>query len=952
MQKSLVKFAVLASLLGIGFLAVWQGKDKLGLSFSGESESITLDDFVDEVPAGQSETPLEQPENQFVEKTETTTSSDDNSDPFGVASANLASSTFTEANTTTDSNVEVDTSDPFNFGNAASESTTVNAATETVDPFAAFAEAPVRTVSNETVNSEAAKSEVFDPFAVAAADQGDATVDSGNEPVSPMIEVAPELEKATEIEADPFSFGQDFAAENTGQATTTTTTATTTTTEEMVTIKKSKQATLEAPALVADGTNEETAEKSPADLLFAPEDSTAEATTDAAPSFNFAADVASSEEAPSLLLPEAKVQKTELTTTAKTESTDAAELMVIEPPVGSVGRFPTIHAPNTTEPAPISLITDRVPAPMEPAASNNTEVSATSKSLKNEAAPRFPTPGFPEEENAAQLFPGNSTTTQTTTQTVTTETQSSRSTSTTLFPGEVETPQFTEREVKNSSETVDSSSALMTTAIKETDKVETTTVTPVNRELAGDGVVRNGVPRVVNKPEITLEKKAPQTAVLGQPMVYSIIVKNVGNVAAKEVLIEDRIPLGSKLTGTIPRAQLVDKKLMWRFPSLDPNAQKTIKVRVIPTAEGEIGSVTTVAFKTEVAAETQVTSPRLDLVMNAPEQVVAGEEVAVNFRIKNSGKGDAMNVILHSILPKQLKHPAGNDLEYEIGTLKSGQTRDVTLRLVAEEAGLVKGAATVRASGGITANDEIKLDIIDTVFKLTRSGPARRFVGMNAVYTLNVQNESVRDIATVTLREKVPAGMEFVQATGGGEFDPTSRTVSWKMPTLKKQSKEIVKLTLKPTTVGTLTSQVEVTDARGHKAELSADTKVEGFASLRVDVSEGKGLVEVGERLSLRFSIRNRGSAQASNVIFQCKIPEGLQFVKANGITEYDFSAKDNLVTFKPVAALSAGQSLSYDLVMSATKTAETKLNIAVAADEMHAPLAHDEHVVIYNGKD
>ena len=383
--------------------------------------------------------------------------------------------------------------------------------------------------------------------------------------------------------------------------------------------------------------------------------------------------------------------------------------------------------------------------------------------------------------------------------------------------------------------------ALITTAIKETEKVESTTVTPVNRELAGDGVVRTGVPKVVNKPEVTLEKKAPQTAVLGQPMIYSIIVKNVGNVTAKEVLIEDRIPLGSKLTGTIPRAQLVNKKLMWRFQSLEPNAQKTIKVRVIPTAEGEIGSVTTVAFKTEVAAETQVTSPRLDLVMNAPEQVIAGEEVAVNFRISNNGKGDAMNVILHSILPTQLKHPAGNDLEYEIGTLKSGQTRDVTLRLVAEEAGLVKGTATVRAAGGVSANDEMKLDIIDTVFKLTRSGPARRFVGMNAVYTLNVENESVRDISAVTLREKVPAGMDFVQATGGGEFDPTTRTVSWAMPKLKKQSKEVVKLTLKPTTVGTMTSQVEVTDARGHKAELSADTKVEGFASLRVDVSEGKG---------------------------------------------------------------------------------------------------------------
>ena len=178
----------------------------------------------------------------------------------------------------------------------------------------------------------------------------------------------------------------------------------------MVTIKKADKAALEAPTLVA----EETKELDPAELLFPADDSgpaIATETEEVPPSFDFGPEVveAAEEAAPTLLLPPDSEAKIEVTSTSE-ETTEAAELMVIEPPVGSVGRFPTLHAPNTTKPAPISMITDPVPVPEKKEIAIENSVSATSTAAKDVPQPKFPTPAFPAEESSDSLFKSNLTT--------------------------------------------------------------------------------------------------------------------------------------------------------------------------------------------------------------------------------------------------------------------------------------------------------------------------------------------------------------------------------------------------------------------------------------------------------------------------------------------------------------------------------------------------------------
>jgi uncharacterized repeat protein (TIGR01451 family) len=465
-------------------------------------------------------------------------------------------------------------------------------------------------------------------------------------------------------------------------------------------------------------------------------------------------------------------------------------------------------------------------------------------------------------------------------------------------------------------------------------------------DLTGDAVVQEGVPRGVLKPELKIEKIAPSKSMLGEAMVYTIVVRNTGTLPAQNVMIEDLIPKGTTLTGTIPRAQLKDKKLIWKFNQIEPGQEETVKVRVVPTEEGDIGSVTTVSFRAEIAAETRITAPKLEITLTDLEQTVVGENMMLNFTVRNIGEGDAAGVILHSVLPNQLNHTAGRDLEYEIGTLNAGASKDVRLSVQAVEAGIANLHARVTAKGDKVADTKADLEVIPSILSLTRKGPSRRFVGREATYTMQLENLSIRDANQIVIQEVVPAGLAFVSANGGGAYNPNNRLVTWNIPRLAGKASLPLEVKLTAEKPGDHESSIEVTDREGHQASLKAVTRVEGFAQLGIREVNGKGPISIKEKASYSFHVANRGSATATNVRFVCIMPEKMKFVSANGSVRY--TQNENKLIFDPIPTLPPGKEEQFEVVLAPETPGEVMLQIAVSSEEMQTPVTHTEAVIIY----
>jgi uncharacterized repeat protein (TIGR01451 family) len=466
---------------------------------------------------------------------------------------------------------------------------------------------------------------------------------------------------------------------------------------------------------------------------------------------------------------------------------------------------------------------------------------------------------------------------------------------------------------------------------------------PATSGMEGVGELGNSVPSGPQQPELKIEKMAPPKAALGQPMIYHILVKNVGQSAAHQVVVEDQVPKGTQLTGTIPRGEMAESRLVWRLGVLQPGEEKKIAVRVIPTQEGQIGSVAKVSFVAEVAARTVVAAAKLDLEFTGPASAIVGDPVTYHFKLSNTGTGDAAKVYLRNILPEGLNHPDGNDLEYEVGTLKAGEVKELDLTVNATKAGEFTNKAILSAGGGVQKEKETKVKIIGDRLTITRTGPKRRYVGRTASFSNTIANQSDTKVAPVRVVEVVPAGMEFVEASAGGQFDPQKRTVTWAIAELGPRQNQLLTLDLVAKTEGPQTSEVIAYDPNGTRALVQSETTVEGYAALRLDVREHADPLDVGEELGLRVVAANRGTSASTQVTVKMTVPEEMEFLSAKG--PVDYKREGSAVSFSPVASLAAGQELEFELVLKSQKPGDARVKLEIGSDQMPKPLSREEAI-------
>ena len=467
---------------------------------------------------------------------------------------------------------------------------------------------------------------------------------------------------------------------------------------------------------------------------------------------------------------------------------------------------------------------------------------------------------------------------------------------------------------------------------------------PTTDDLIGDGTVTSAAPRGLQQPRLTLEKIAPQEAVLGAELVYQVIVKNVGSSDANHVVLEDRIPKGTELTGTSPRAEMVDKKLIWRIGTLKPNEVRKISIKLIPRQEGPIGSVARVNFATEVAAEIMVAAPQLSIKVNAPREVHVGEVIDLTFLLKNSGGAAANNVSVRDLIPDGLQHEAASDIECPIGKLGPNESREIVLQVTAIKPGRVKNRAILSADGGITQELESTINIIGEHLVLTRTGQNRIYAERPAVFTNSVKNDGNAAVKHVKVSEIVPVGFEFVEASDGGQFNPTTRSINWTVGPIAAGDELNVTAKLLAKTPGMQLGKISATGSAGSAATVQSEVDVVGRPELQMETLNATGVVAIGDKLTSKIQLKNSGSAPARNVALSISVPKELRLVEVRGAR---YQETKNVIRFEPLAELGTRETVSFELVMEAIAEADARMDLQITADHLPKPAHRIETVHI-----
>lgn len=225
-------------------------------------------------------------------------------------------------------------------------------------------------------------------------------------------------------------------------------------------------------------------------------------------------------------------------------------------------------------------------------------------------------------------------------------------------------------------------------------------------------------------------------------------------------------------------------------------------------------------------------------------------------------------------------------------------------------------------------------------------------IGETITYTISVINVGNTQATNVNVTDILPAGLNFVSATGGGSYDSTTRTISWLGLTLDSSQSEIFTIT------ATVNDTAEIGTAVNNEVCAVADENLTPqcanidfvprapIVTMLMDKSVDNENPRVGDNVIYTLVVTNNGSDTATNVTVDDTLPTGLIY---NGFWSATAGSYDgttwNIGTLVPGA--------SEELNITATISTETEgdliSNVAtVSATESLTPISDDANLTVY----
>lgn len=448
-------------------------------------------------------------------------------------------------------------------------------------------------------------------------------------------------------------------------------------------------------------------------------------------------------------------------------------------------------------------------------------------------------------------------------------------------------------------------------------------------------------------PHLTLQKVMPEEVVIDQPATFKTVIKNVGNSAAKNVTITDRVPQGTRLLATCPDPLVSpDGDLVWSVGNLDPNDQLIIEMKVLPLREGEIGSVASVNYTGEASGRVAVTRPMLKVEVKAPAEVKLGDVAQVEITISNPGTATATNIVLEEKVPEGLYHRDGRVMQHKgITALKPRESKKLTLPLTCIGAGNLVNHVIVTADGNLMVEDKTTIRASAPILDLEIVGAQKRFLERKSDYRLIVANKGNASAHNIALELALPKAVQFVSTNQSGVYDQSSHTIHWALEELPAQEAGEIELIVMPTEKGEHSLLFQGTGENNVKAEAKLPMMIDGIPAVTFEIVGESNLVEIGKDAMYEIRVTNRGTKAAENVKVRVTLAEGMSFVKAEGGR---YQANGGIIQFETVPQLAPKSENVYKFSARCQVEGDHRVNVQVISDDLRSPIAKEESTRVF----
>jgi uncharacterized repeat protein (TIGR01451 family) len=302
-----------------------------------------------------------------------------------------------------------------------------------------------------------------------------------------------------------------------------------------------------------------------------------------------------------------------------------------------------------------------------------------------------------------------------------------------------------------------------------------------------------------------------------------------------------------------------------------------------------------------------------------------GDIVRYNITITNNGPDNVTSIALEDILPlengqaPEYVFPPADSLVYilegakltwtnildSFGVLQPGQAISVLIdvRIPSSAAGTIfTNKANITSNVYPYFNETTANVFVNhaTVELNKTANNTRPNVGEIVLFTIVAKNTGPSTASNLIVTDTLPAGLDFVSCTGGGVWDPDTRTVAWPAAIVANDGNVTYYLTAlvnSTSLAGTnVTNVVNETHAEYPNSSTANCTVYVPKADLYVQITSDKNNPTVGETFTLRYKLGNKGPDDATNVTITIPLPEGFVISKIEG--DGNWTVTGNTITW------------------------------------------------------
>ena len=452
---------------------------------------------------------------------------------------------------------------------------------------------------------------------------------------------------------------------------------------------------------------------------------------------------------------------------------------------------------------------------------------------------------------------------------------------------------------------------------------------------------------------ILIEKFFPTTVNAGAPFDYEIRVTNLTSLDLDNVQIWDSVPNNFRLISADPSVTSSDAgTLHWLLGSMGPREVRTIKVRGSAPAEGRIQACAKVSYDTSLCNEILVVKPALTLAVTTIPEALICDNIPIKYTVCNTGTGPATNVVVTETLPEGLTVNGAREVRFTAPALAAGQCQDFTVMAKAAKTGAFSFAGNAAAEGDLKATAEAaRTTVRQAVLAVDIECPGRTFLGRNTTFKVTAENKGDGVAAGASLVVPVPAGSEFVSATGGGTLQ--GGNVVWNLGNFAPGARVSGEIVVRASSAQSLTARATLTGTCATAVNDQCQTNIEGIPAMLLDGYDDPDPIELRQTVTYTLTVTNQGSADLTNVRFRSFMDEGntMEFVSATGATPdgpATGQARGLEITFPAVTRIAPGATATYRITVRAVKAGQVSFRAESVSNEITRPLIKVETTNFY----